>query len=607
MFNWKTGIRASAYVCGACAFGVAGLAFAQQATLPANVVVANRLEQPLTDALADVSIMDRAAIEASGATGVADVLAALPGIEFARNGGVGNTTSLFIRGAETRHVAVFIDGVRIDSQSTGGATWNAIPLALIDRIEVVRGPAATVYGSDALGGVVQIFTRRGEGGWHPDAEVGAGSDGLRRVRAALAGQQGAWDAAVSVYGERSDGFNVQPAADPDRDGYRSHGLSVGVGWALAPQHRLYATLLDQRHKAEYDGFRSTAEDWSLHDLRTAGLRWTAQWSAQQRSELALGRSTDRYETRPSPYVTETTVTTALWRHEWRRDAHRWHALLERREDDLRNSAVTNGRSRRHQNAVGLGWGWQQGGQALQVNARRDDDSEFGGVSTGSLAYAAALAPGWKARAGVSTAFRVPTLYQRYSIYGSADLRSERARNVEAALSFERASWRAEAVAYHTRVRDLIQFGAAGACASAFGCYENVGRARLRGVSLRAAAPAVAARVEAALDWSDPQNALTGQRLARRAARAAKLTWTQPLSEGRLGVQWQAFGHRYDDAANTRRLGGYAVVNVSWQQPLARDWALLARLDNVGDKFYETARGYATAGRQIYVGLQWVPR
>ncbi|MCX7691859.1 Vitamin B12 transporter BtuB [Tepidimonas taiwanensis] len=601
MFQLKAGVRACL-----CAWGVVGSALAQTA-LPPTVVVANRAEQPLTDVLADVAIIDRATLEASGAAGVADVLATLPGIEIARNGGVGNTTSVFIRGAESRFVAVFIDGVRVDSQSTGGATWNAIPLALIDRIEVVRGPAAAVYGSDALAGVVQIFTRRGDGGWRPSVEVGAGSDGLRRVQASVAGRQGDWDAAVAVHGERSDGFNVQPAANPDRDGYRSHGVSASVGWAVANGHRLEATVVEQRLKAEYDGFRSTVQDWSVHDLRTVGLRWSAQWSSEQRSELSLGRGTDRYETRPSPYVTETDVTTALWRHEWLLGAHRWQVLLERREDDLRNSSLAGGRGQRHQSGVGLGWGWQAGAHAVQLNVRHDDDSEFGGETTGSAAYAWRFAPGWKARAGVGTAFRAPTLYQRFSEYGSAGLQPERARNAEVALEYARDGWQAGLVAYHARVRDLIQFGAAGPCASAYGCYENVGRARLRGVSLRGGMPVAGGRVEASVDWSDPENAATGKRLARRAARSAKLQWTQPLATGRLGLEWQVAGERFDNAANTTRLGGYGVVNLSWRQPVARDWALLARIDNLGDKAYETARGYATGGRQVYVGLSWTPR
>ncbi|MEZ5702611.1 MAG: TonB-dependent receptor plug domain-containing protein [Burkholderiaceae bacterium] len=153
--------------------------------LPTTVVTATRVAQPITDVVADVTVVDRAEIERSGASGVVDVLARLPGVSIARNGGVGANASVYIRGAETRFTAVFVDGVRVDSQSTGGATWNLIPVSQIDRIEVVRGPAAAVYGSDALGGVIQIFTRRGEAGFSPSLEVGVGSQGTRKVAASL--------------------------------------------------------------------------------------------------------------------------------------------------------------------------------------------------------------------------------------------------------------------------------------------------------------------------------------------------------------------------------------------------------------------------------------
>ena len=144
-------------------------------TLAEVVVTATRVLQPLTDLVADVTIVDRSQIERSGATGLGDVLARLPGIEMARNGGLGGITSVYVRGAETRFTAVFIDGVRVDSQGTGGASWDVIPLSQVDRIEVLRGPAGAVYGSDAMGGVIQIFTRKGEGPASPYVGLSQGT------------------------------------------------------------------------------------------------------------------------------------------------------------------------------------------------------------------------------------------------------------------------------------------------------------------------------------------------------------------------------------------------------------------------------------------------
>ena len=169
--------------------------------LAETVVTATRSEQPLSDLVADVSIVDRETIESSGATGVADVLARLPGVEITRNGGIGNSSSVYLRGAESRFTAVYIDGVRVDSQSTGGALWEQIPLSQIERIEVLRGPAAAVYGSDAIGGVIQLFTRKGEGPAAPYVGVGLGNQGMRKIEAGVsgtAGPDGALDYTVSL-------------------------------------------------------------------------------------------------------------------------------------------------------------------------------------------------------------------------------------------------------------------------------------------------------------------------------------------------------------------------------------------------------------------------
>ncbi|RYF07889.1 MAG: TonB-dependent receptor, partial [Comamonadaceae bacterium] len=185
--------------------------------LQETVVTATRVARPLSDLVADVSIIDRDTIERSGATGVADVLARLPGVEMSRNGGPGNSGSVYVRGAESRFTAVYIDGVRVESQSTGGAVWEQIPLSQIERIEVLRGPAAAVYGSDAIGGVIQLFTKKGEGPPAPSVQLGIGSHGTRTAQAAVSGGAGALDYSLGLSQERSDGFNARTLATANPD------------------------------------------------------------------------------------------------------------------------------------------------------------------------------------------------------------------------------------------------------------------------------------------------------------------------------------------------------------------------------------------------------
>lgn len=593
--------------CAAAFPAVAQSSASPTTTLQETVVTATRVAQPLTDVVADVTIIDREAIERSGASALADLLARVPGFSFSRNGGPGATTSLYLRGGETRFTAVFVDGVRVDSQSTGGATWNAIPLSRVERIEVVRGPAAAVYGSDAMAGVVQIFTREGELGLKPSLELGLGSLGTARVDAALSGAQGAVDYALGITRETSDGFNAKPADNPDADGYRSTAVSARLGWKVAPGHKIEASYLANDLKSQYDAFAPGNDDWSLHDLKTLGLGWQARWSDRYSTRVSVTESQDRYETTPSPYRTETTVRSYLWQNEWRQDGHLVTAALERREDALDNASTTPVQTERSQNALALGYGLRAGAHTVQLNLRHDDDSEFGGNSTGSAAYAYGFAPGWRATASAGTAFRAPTLFQRFSVYGSPLLRPETGRNLEVGVHYDHAGTRLGVVAFRNKVEDLINFGAAGPCISSFGCYENVGRAQYSGVSLEAATRLGLWSLRGSLALQTPKDLRTGNLLARRPRQLAQLGAETQAAGWDLGAELQLEGERYDDTANTRRLAGFGLLNISAGRDLGQDWRLNARVDNLGDKDYQTVSGYATPGRTVYVGLKWSPK
>jgi vitamin B12 transporter len=580
--------------------------------LPETVVTATRSQLPVTDVVADVSIIDRTQIERSGANGLADVLSRVPGVTVTRNGGPASTTGVYLRGAETRFTAVFVDGVRVDSQSTGGATWNAIPLAQVERIEVLRGPAAAVYGSDALAGVVQIFTRQGEAGFFPAIRLGVGTHNTRDISAALRGGEGAVSYALGLSDERSDGFNAQPSGNPDRDGYRTRAASGRLGWQFAPGHSFEATLLDSDQRSGFDGFLPGQDDQSEHQLATLGLTWAASWSEAWRTRLGATRGTDRYETTPSPYLTDTRIDTYLLRNEWRLGASTLSADLERREDKLTNGSTTPEQTAREQNALALAYTLRQGAHTLQLNARRDDDSEFGGQSTGGAAYALALSPAWRATVSAGTAFRVPTLFQRFSLYGTPELKAETARNVEAGLRYQSGHDSAGLTLYRNEVTNLINYvSGPGDCANGVGefagCYGNTGEARYSGVTFSGGTRVGDVRLGGSVDLMRPIDQTTGLRLARRARAQATLTADTRLADWNLGTEVQHVGDRFNDAANTQRLPAHTLLNLTASTALTAAWTLQARLDNLSDKAYESVLGYATAGRTLYVGLNWSPR
>ncbi|HEX2010220.1 MAG TPA: TonB-dependent receptor, partial [Roseateles sp.] len=544
------------------------------------VVTATRTPMKQADVLADMTVLNREDIERQAFGSLADLLRRQVGFEMIRNGGAGANTSMFVRGADTRHTAVLIDGVRVDSQASSGASWNAIPLAQVERVEIVRGPASALYGSDAIGGVVQIFTRRGEGKPLVELGLGGGTRGLAKLEGSVSGRSGSIDYALSGAGESSNGFNARPAKatptfTPDDDGYISRNASLRLGAQLNQQHRLELNALTSHVDSEYDPtLTSKTDDHTLSDTRTGRLAWTAQWSPALRSELSVGESTERYQTKPSPYLTETKVRSYGLNASWNLgQVGTLQGLLERREDRLENSGLTAsptpGHGKRHQDAIGAGWLWSAGALSLQLHGRHDRDSEFGGASTGSLAGGYRLGTAWRVQASAGTSFRAPSLYQRYTEYGKSDLSPEKGRNVELGLHY--ASGRNEfgITAYRNVVRDLIIFGAPGPCASQFGCYDNVSEGRLQGVSLRGATELMQLRLSGSLDLQAPKDigegsANYGKLLPRRARTHGVLRAETDVGAWTLGSQLLASSKRIDNASTGYKLGGYAALDLDAQ-------------------------------------------
>jgi vitamin B12 transporter len=579
-------------------------------TLSEIVVTATRIPQPLAELVADVTIIDRETIQLSGATGLADVLARVPGIQISRSGNIGSPTSVFLRGAESRYTAVFIDGVRVDSQSTGGASWQTIPLAQIDRIEVLRGPAAAVYGSDAIGGVIQLFTLKGEGALIPSIGIGFGTYNTKKVDAALSGSSSAIDYSFGFARETSSGFDSQSGTthNPDKDGYRSESANAKLGLQVSKAQRIELSALTSDINSQYDAYgynlARPVDDHSRLKLTAVGLNWLSLWSDTYSTRLSVTDSRDRYETTPSYYLTETNLRSYLFQNKFQLGEHLLTATLERREDHLSNALINANRS---QDALALGYGWKHQSHTLQINLRRDQDSAFGAYTTGSAAYGFALSPQWRVTASAGTAFRAPTLYQLFSEYGVSTLQPETSRNFELGLRYTQGTSRFSFVAYRNLVSNLISFAAAGPCASSYGCYTNTSQAEYSGTTVSGSQQFGSINLHGSFDLQEPQNLATGKLLARRARQFGTLGADTRVAAWTVGAEAQFSGYRYDDAANKTRLGGYSLINLYASTPLSKDWALLARVNNLTDKNYQFANTYTTPGRTFFTGVRWAPQ
>ncbi|UXH77449.1 TonB-dependent receptor plug domain-containing protein [Roseateles amylovorans] len=586
-------------------------------------VTGTRSPMRLADVLGDLTVLNRADIERQGYGNVADLLRNRAGVEMTRNGGPGTNTSLFVRGAESRHTIVLIDGVRVESQSTGGADWQNLPLSQIERVEVLKGPASALYGSDAIGGVVQIFTRKGSGRTQLDMGVGAGNLGQVKADIGVSGGDRRFDYAASLSGDRGTGFNgftnaKSTSYQPDKDGWRNYSASLRLGGQIAAGHRLEVVGLKSRTDSGYDAGKN-ADDRTLTTSEAARAGWSGQWSPALSTQLDVAESRQTLETKPSsPYLSKTRIRTATLQGFYKLDErHQINALVERREDRLDNTAlVPAGSDERHDDAIGLSYLLSAGAFSLQAHGRHDDDSDFGRINTGTLAAGYRLGAGWRVTAAAGNAFRAPTLYQMGSVYGPnlslpgvAPLRAERGHNREIGLAWEQGDLNAAITTYHNRVSDLIAFGAAGTCRSTVGCYGNVARATLQGTSLKAGAQLGPVGLSGQLDFSDPTDDSTGKTLQRRAKRFGSVRadfQPTPLPDWAFGATWQGSGSRWDNAANTTRLGGYGLWNLDARYSIAKDWRLQLNVDNLFDRRYMTANNYAQAPRTWFVMLRYSP-
>lgn len=605
--------RVAPAVAGALVLSVAlsaGSASAQE--VGELIVTASRQPERVSSVLADVTVILRDDIERSGATSLEDLLSRESGMAFASNGGAGALSSLFVRGSNSNHVLLLIDGVRVGSATGGTPTWSRVPLAQIDRIEVVRGPMSSLYGSDAIGGVVQVFTRQGrDEGQRLDAEVGLGSRGTLRSSAAWSGVDGRLNHALSLGYERTRGIDVtlpsSVAREPDRDQFAMGSMSARLGYQLSRDHEVGVSYLFSRGENDYDGYSPDAANRTT--VSNLVSHWRAQWLPSWRSEVRVGRSTDDAEERsgdePSSRA-RTTQTLYAWQNDISTAVGVWMVGAERLEQEVAATSSYD-ETRRAIDSVFAGWQWRTGPHAAQVNVRRDDISQFGARQTGSLAYGYQLAPAWRASVGYGTAFKAPTFNDLYfplmcffgDCYGgNPELKPERARNREAALHFHQGAHKASLVWFLNEVSDLIEWG---------NTPVNVSQARIEGWTWRYATRAGGLDWRMQFDHLSPVNRTTGGVLAKRAQRQALASMGRAADgwDWRLEVQGRSHRVEYPFGQPTARLGGYAVVNAQVSRRLDRaGWTAFAKLDNVFDRDYELSKGFRTPGVTALVGVRY---
>jgi vitamin B12 transporter len=594
----------------ACVFTAPSCA---QTTADTVVVTANRMPQRAHDVIADTTVIHAEEIARSGAGSVADILQRQRGVEITRNGGAGSATSVYLRGSNANQVVVLLDGVRIGSSTSGTAAWNAIPLSAIERIEIVYGPLTTLYGADAIGGVIQIFTRKGEGGPLLAASLGAGSNATRAADATVAGSAKGLRYAFTAGYEDSDGFSsTRPGAsgfNPDEDGYRRRNANGQLAWTVAPGVELGAQFLHSSLWAQYDSGSAAYDVHNEQDLNTAAVYASARFGANWRSILQYARSDDKLgsftnATASGASQIDTRQDELTWQNTIALGPDTLQLLYSHRKEDVESSSAPAMPRARITNAYAATYSLRRGSHLVDLSARHDRSSVYGSKNTGAAGYGYDFGNGLRATASIGSSFRAPTFNELYyPNYGLPTNKPEKGRNREAGLRYDAGLLRFDATWYRNRLSDMIV--SATPCPDRPGsCAYNVNEAQLEGVTLAAQTRIAMVNLRGSLDWQDPLDETTGKQLQRRANKYARFAADRSFGLMKTGAELVLSGERFDDAANKRRLGGYGLLNLytSWQ--MTPELSLLLRLNNVADKQYELARNYGTSGRTWFAALRY---
>lgn len=595
-----------------------GITHAQDAAtaLDPMLVTATRTATALDDSLSPAQVIDRATIESSQATSLQDLLRGRAGINLANTGGLGKQTSLFLRGTNSAHTLVLVDGVRINAADSGLAMLQDLPLAQIERVEIVRGPQSSLYGADAIGGVIQIFTRRNGGGFAPHLELGGGSNGLRQASGGIGGGSDRGWFGIDIAYQHSDGidscrgsaatFAGCGADEPDRDGYRNLSKSARGGYTFNEQWSVEGSALRAEGENHYDGYYNYSE--TLQQVLGGKVRYTP--SERLAVTASIGRS-DNESDNSGPFGAVGSAQTHRDSASVQADVtvatgHLLSAGVDWSDDSLDGSSIDYLVESRDNTGVFVQYQGRFGAHQLQASVRNDDNQQFGNHTTGSLAWGLDLGDGWKLTASHGTAFKAPTFSDLYDPWsGVPTLDPEKARSTNLGIAQQGHGWRWGLDAYETRVDDLITYDAA-----TFHMVQ-VEKARIRGAELTGSTTLAGIDVNAQLSWTDPRNRTVGSQydnwLARRARETARIDLDRRFGDLRVGLTGFGAGKRYDDAANGVRLAGYGTLDVRLEYALSADWSVLARAANVFDRRYETVAWYNQPGREYQLSVRYQPK
>ena len=596
-----------------------------QIQLPETVVTASRVATPIKDVLADVSVIDRTALDLAGQSSLRDVLSQLPGVQMSANGSYRSTTGIFLRGATSAQTLVLIDGVRVGSATSGLVSFENLPLSRIERIEVLRGAASALYGPDAVGGVIQIFTRDTGEGLQADANIGLGTDGQQQAGASMRGSSGIIGYSFGVSREKATGISVisNPASgsyNPDEDSFSASSVDAKLTAKLSKKHGLSLSLLRSDTDLQFDGTpfpnplrltKLTSDARSLIKLNNATFKWDAQWLAQWHSTLLLGTSDeqslgDYFRMTDGAYGGSSKFNTnrrqVTWQNDISLDKDVLSLVVENRNESVDSSTAYTVTSRDVRSAM-VSYAFNRPVWSALLVARNDDNSQFGSFNNWAVSGGYRVTDALRAVASVGTSFQAPSFNQLYfPNFGNTALQPQRNRATELGLKYNAGNVSMGAVVYNNDIQGYI--------VPSTNVQSSL--AVLRGVTLSANVRSGDSTYSLSYDYADPRSYSTNPASNDlRLVRIARNVFNARVDHrfGDLGVfgEVKVASDREDNNltfSGRDVLPGYTLLNVGANWKVQKNVSLLARVNNLTDEKYSLANAYSTPGRNVFVSVNW---
>lgn len=602
-----------------------GLAFtpvsfaAENIELDDVVVTATRTPQARENVIADVTVIEYEEIQRAGQSNLVDILQRQPGIEVTSNGGAGKLSGIFIRGSNTNHVVVLVDGIRINSATAGTTAFENLPVDLIDRIEILRGPAASLYGQDAIGGVIQIFTKKGSGKPQLYASIGYGTYDTKKAQAGMHGAIGDTNFALGVSSQDTDGFSAYKTNNSnldDDDGYRNLSVTGSLSHKIANGHALGLQLLHSKGKTQFDNrFNSFATNPAFSDNSDLTQHSYSVYSKNKiannwLSTFKIGEGYDEVVTEGALVPSRSLYRTKQHQWSWQNDVKIPLGTLTLAYDRLEERLKSTDdfpKTSRNNDGYYVGYLAGIGNHTIHANYRSDHNSRFGTNDTHGIAYGYRINDNWRTSVSYGKAFKAPTFNDLYSPFGSnPNLAPEKSENIEAGLRYENDNTQASITLYENKVRNLIALDAS------FIPF-NADKATLKGMTLAASHQLDHWSFGASADIQSPRDDETNNLLVRRANRSAKANVAYQWHDLRIAAEAISSSKRYNDAANKQPLGGYTLFNLTSEYQINPEWKLQASINNLFDKNYALAYDgnpnttgfvYNTPGSNLFVNIKW---